>query len=361
MAMDFWGSLFCIAVALLYALLYRKRNVVYRHIAVIAACVAGVLLSDSVAWFFRGSAGVLGLLKVSNFFGFLFSFLVNVPFVFYIYASADKRPGLASGIVMACVFISCVLLGITQWNGLLYYFDEANFYHRNNRWYWLITFFYLIESGAMFVILFRNRRRIVNGRFYGILVFLVLPIAAVLLQTFVYGYSLSSIAAVVVVGLCFFQLMYILQASDSQTGAASSSEVRIQTFGEFQLFIAGKPVSFRYSKTKELLAVLTDRRGAYCSNAMLVALLWEDEASSDKNAYLRKLRQDLLETLDFYGQKDLILHRRGEMALRTEGVLCDYYEFLSEKTDVSYMGEYMRQYSWAEETNAFLSQKISKI
>lgn len=359
-AMDFWAFIFCLLVAILYTVLYGKRNRLHQYIALFSACVAGLLFSDCLAWFFRGADNMLVILKVSNFFSFFFSYLVNIPFVLYIYGAADKKPGPGAWVIFSCIFLSFVLLCVSQWNGLLYYFDADNLYHRNNRWYWLVSFFYVIENITMFIILFVHRKRIAKGRFYGILIILLFPLLTVIIQTFIYGYSLATTMATLEVLLFLVQLLYTLKVYAARQTINGDEEIRLQTFGDFQLFIGNKPVSFHYSKTKELLAILTDRRGAYCSNAMLCSLLWEDDFDSDKNAYLRKLRQDLFDTLSSYGKKDIILHRRGEMALNAEKVHCDYYDFLAKKSMDSYMGEYMRQYSWAEDTNAFLSQENTK-
>ena len=172
-AMDFWAFIFCLLVAVLYTVLYGKRNKLHQYIALFSACVAGILLSDCLAWFFRGADNMLVILKVSNFFSFFFSYLVNIPFVLYIYGAADKKPGPGAWVVFSCLFASFVLLCVSQWNGLLYYFDADNLYHRNNRWYWLVSFFYVIENITMFIILFVHRKRILKGRFYGILIILL--------------------------------------------------------------------------------------------------------------------------------------------------------------------------------------------
>ena len=136
----------------------------------------------------------------------------------------------------------------------------------------------------------------------------------------------------------------------------SLQPVRITTFGNFSISIGGKDVRFKYAKTKELFAFLVDRRGAFCTNASIIGILWED-SFEDKNSYLRNLRQDLKETFLSFGRNDVILVRRGEMALDVSKVWCDYYEWLNESAskEAVYRGEYMSQYSWAETTNGMLA------
>ncbi|MEG2082695.1 MAG: response regulator [Oscillospiraceae bacterium] len=137
----------------------------------------------------------------------------------------------------------------------------------------------------------------------------------------------------------------------------------IQCFGNFEVFADGKPLRFRYSKTKELLAYLIDRGGAYCSNGEIIATLWEDEADSgDRNAYLRKLRADLLSVLNTYDADEALCQSRGFMAIVPSEVDCDYY--LWDKGEIrainAYRGEYMTQYSWSEMTLSGLEIAASK-
>ena len=141
---------------------------------------------------------------------------------------------------------------------------------------------------------------------------------------------------------------------------SQGSEIFIQTFGDFEIFAQGKPLKFHYAKTKELLAILVDRRGAFCTNNLLISLLWENALSEEKKSYLRNLKMDLIKTLSAYTSTPLILHHRGEVALDMQNIQCDYYELLRgiPEAQNAYHGEYMAQYSWAEQTNGFLYKKF---
>lgn len=117
----------------------------------------------------------------------------------------------------------------------------------------------------------------------------------------------------------------------------------LHTFGNFEVYCDGVPVEFRYTKTKEMLAWLTDRRGALCSNNELMAVLWEDDI---KESYFRNIRADLLNTLP----EEIFVRQRGKVALRTDLVSCDYYDWIKGIPEAinAYNGEYMAQYSWGE-------------
>ncbi len=134
--------------------------------------------------------------------------------------------------------------------------------------------------------------------------------------------------------------------------------MRVQCFGNFEVFIDGKPARFERSKTKELFAYLIDRRGAFCTMGELVAVLWDDgRDTTSRRTQVRTFIHDLRTTLAQAGAEDALVRARGAAAIKRDAVNCDYYDFL--KADLAavnqYHGEYMAQYSWAEITTAWLS------
>ena len=131
--------------------------------------------------------------------------------------------------------------------------------------------------------------------------------------------------------------------------------MRIQTFGNFEVFIDGKPVSFKYNKTKELLAYLIDRKGALCTIAELQSVLFED--SSGHESYMKSLRRDLLETLESIDCGDVIAQQRGKLSIVPDHIECDYYDWCDGKRmGILWQGEYMSQYSWSEYTAGMLER-----
>ena len=136
-----------------------------------------------------------------------------------------------------------------------------------------------------------------------------------------------------------------------------TEKIRLQCFGNFDAFIANHPIHFRHGKTKEILAYLTFRRGATCTNNEIMAAIWEDDSH---NSYFRDLRKDLVCTLKNNECADMIEISRGKMALITEKVECDYYQWLNGTVNGinAYQGEFMSQYSWAEFVNASMQKML---
>ncbi len=137
------------------------------------------------------------------------------------------------------------------------------------------------------------------------------------------------------------------------------NRVYIQTFGDFEIFVDGEPVSFKYTRTKEVVAVLVNNRGAQTTNGEIIASLWEDDGDPEKKlSYLRNLRQDLQNTLTRLNLEGLIIKQRGSMSIVPDRVECDLYDWLEKKKESKYRytGDYMNQYSWPEFFHAELDE-----
>lgn len=136
-----------------------------------------------------------------------------------------------------------------------------------------------------------------------------------------------------------------------------SRRVRVQCFGNFEIFVDGVPLRFIRRQTKELLALLVDRKGAVMNTEQICATLFEDamDVSGQKNR-LRKLISDLSRALRDVHAESIFLKHRNSFSVAVEEFDCDYYEFLQGLPSGvnAYTGEYMSQYSWAEMTLAGL-------
>ena len=132
-----------------------------------------------------------------------------------------------------------------------------------------------------------------------------------------------------------------------------------QTFGNFELFVDGAPVAFKYTRTKEIVALLVNNRGAQTTNGEIIGSLWEDDGDPERKAsYLSNLRQDLQNTLAKHRLTDIIVKQRGSMAIAADKIECDLYDWLAnkKKSKYQYLGDYMNQYSWPEVMHAQLDE-----
>lgn len=134
--------------------------------------------------------------------------------------------------------------------------------------------------------------------------------------------------------------------------------LRAQCFGNFEVFSNGEPLKFKRSMAKEMLAYLINLRGAAANTNELCAVLFDSDSASNKH-YLRNIISDLKRTLNLHGASSAFICMRNCFSVCTDRIDCDYYRFLDADPVAvnSYLGEYMKQYSWAESTNGFLSLK----
>ena len=138
---------------------------------------------------------------------------------------------------------------------------------------------------------------------------------------------------------------------------AGEKLLTIQCFGNFEVFYNQEVLPFKRKKAKELLAVLIDRNGAGMTAKQICAILFPDNTDDTKNAaYLRQLVLDLKNTLKTIQAEDVLRHDTPYYRIDTNQVKCDYLSYL-ETGKPAFHGEYMTQYSWAEETCAMLQFK----
>ena len=134
--------------------------------------------------------------------------------------------------------------------------------------------------------------------------------------------------------------------------------LRARAFGNFEVFYDGKPLHFRYAKTKEMLAYLIDRNCAVVDIGEIRAILWDDD--EDRTSYIKQLRKDLMDTLKEIGSEDAIIIVRGGIGVVPGKIRCDYFDFLDGESGGrnAYHGEYMQQYSWSEVTHGSLESRV---
>lgn len=129
--------------------------------------------------------------------------------------------------------------------------------------------------------------------------------------------------------------------------------VSIRTFGYFDVFVGDTPIAFRNKKSKELLALLIDRKGGYVTSEEAISFLWEDEPANTLTlSRYRKVALRLKSTLEEYGITDIVEAVDGKRRIVMEKVECDLYNYLSGKEEYSqlFKGSYLTNYSWGETT-----------
>lgn len=133
--------------------------------------------------------------------------------------------------------------------------------------------------------------------------------------------------------------------------SAQNKLLEIRCFGNFEALTDGKPMKFKRSKEKELLAFLISLKGASATRNQICANIFEETISPEKaNTNFRQIFSSLKKDLAKQGFENIIIHsNNNSYAVDTSLLHCDYYDYITGKAKNTYHGEFMNQYSWAEQ------------
>ena len=136
----------------------------------------------------------------------------------------------------------------------------------------------------------------------------------------------------------------------------SQKPLTVKCFGTFEVYARGEKLTFKRSKTKELFAFLVDRNGAGVTVAEIGVALWDNDKEQKNQNYIHQLFRDLRQALEAVGVEEIFERNNYFYSINPDKLDCDYYAYLKTGKP-EFRGEYMSQYSWAEETCGLLWQR----
>lgn len=135
---------------------------------------------------------------------------------------------------------------------------------------------------------------------------------------------------------------------------SGKSRIFIQTFGYFDVFVDGKSVSFTSAKSKELLALLVDRRGGVVNTDQAIAVLWSGRDYDETTQSLfRKVLKSLRTALSEVGALEILVDSRNQRSVDITKFDSDYIAVMVNRdrsAAQAFNGKYMAQYQWAQQT-----------
>ncbi len=170
------------------------------------ACML-LLGSDALSWYFHANADETAyyMVRISNFSVFCISYIFMSFFATYVWLTVSKnqhRKPAALHAVYALSVIGILLLIITQFTGLFYYFDDHNLYHRGN--FYLLSQAIAVSGIALCLfMLISYRKNLDRITFLSMMSFSVLPVLATIYQALAYGFSLQCLAIVISTQIMF--------------------------------------------------------------------------------------------------------------------------------------------------------------
>lgn len=137
--------------------------------------------------------------------------------------------------------------------------------------------------------------------------------------------------------------------------------LQIKTFGNFQVLDRNNQmIKFEKAASKQVLAFLIDRKGYPVTiKDIILEMLEKDETDLNAQKYASGIVRKAIRDLCAAGYDNVIIAENRTYRINTDAVDCDLYHLLRGEKDYlrNYHDEYMKEYSWAEETNAELMDR----
>ena len=233
-SVELWGAFFCLIATVIIGISrnFDKKGS-FRLIALMMNSVI-LMVSDALSWLFRGNPGETGyyVVRIANFAAFFFGFLTMPLVAEYITHIIKKRSGIEGiywkYIEWALFGIGSILLIANTFKEFIYTFDIRNTYYRLEFGMLpgvlaftgiVITFGVVLE----YLEYLRTFEKIAT------LIYLILPIIAVVIQSFRYGVSFTYFSLVLSTLALFisFEVNYVRYNTEKERKLA---EERIRLF-----------------------------------------------------------------------------------------------------------------------------------
>lgn len=213
-SVELCGVLMClmgIAVVLIGRRMERKTS---RYFAAIFSCLGIYLTSNLCGLLFKGRTDTFGFysVRISNFCEFFFGYLLSLLFTLYIIScvNTEKTNKKIRNFVFALFATEVLLLVVSQFNGMFYYIDSSNIYHRGDLfWFSQVTVICSAVINSLLIIF--NRKKLSKKEITAFCSYIILPVVALTVQIFYYGLLLTHFSEIL---SAFVMFIFIL---DDQT------------------------------------------------------------------------------------------------------------------------------------------------
>ena len=208
-SVEIWGSLFCLIAAVCVTLTRHYDPKIARTLFCLMVSCALLLAADALSWLFHGNTGSLGwyMVRIFNFLTFLFDYTTVAFVVYYIAKLIEKRCRLSLTewvvIEFIIVFIGIITLIVNLFNGFIYSFDGSNVYERRE-FFWLPGMMILLCLSLTLGIIIEFVKNLHPFERIAMISYITLPIAAIILQLFIYGVSFGNLSVAVSTLILFF-------------------------------------------------------------------------------------------------------------------------------------------------------------
>lgn len=195
-AFEAWGMIFCLMAAAIGYVASEKKYGKRWWLMGLFLTQALELMFDSLAWIFRGNVTALGyyMVRISNAGAFILNNMLIVVSTGYLCSHIKKEKDQWLGLWIACAIAAAgiALTVITQFFPLLYRFDETNHYVRTD-WFFLSSIIAFLGLIVEFILLTKYRSSFDRPKRIVLYIYLLMPLLALVWQSFFYGISMLQI------------------------------------------------------------------------------------------------------------------------------------------------------------------------
>ena len=215
---EIFAGLICLMLAVLILMNGDARNS-WKLLKWMFLSTALLFFSEAAAYIFRGNTDGLSrfMTGAGNFVVFLLNLVLICLFMRYMYELLNEKGVTVSKIynriVSTCIVLNLLILVTNLFTKWMYYFDDANYYHRNTGWYvyTILNVVCILTAGVMCIY---YRRSVKKTMFAALLLYAFEPVIAIIVQTFVYGISITNLG--IAIALSLMLLAYLVEWSKAK-------------------------------------------------------------------------------------------------------------------------------------------------
>lgn len=210
-AFEMWGILFCLIAAVGIYLSTEKKHGKKIKLTLLYLAQACLLFFDTIAWKYRGNTSETGyyLVRISNAAVYVLSNTMLILFTAYMRSCivTTNRRVKEAWAAYLCAVAGIALVIISQFNHMLYTFDATNHYVRES-YFWVSQVVAFVGMLVDLWIVLRYRSCFTRKKMAALLLYLLMPAAALIWQIFFYGISMLNVMITLSLMLLFLIVVY---------------------------------------------------------------------------------------------------------------------------------------------------------
>ena len=202
-SVEMWGALFSfIGILIVYLTRYFDK-VGSRKLMLVLLCAALLMISDGLAWLYRGNTTETGyyVARIANFCSYFFGFLIMplaAQYVAHLIYTRSNGVRLYWEIYEWGIFIvGAALLILNEFVPYIYTIDETNTFQRMPYFFWIPGFIAFVGVVITLGVAIAYSKYMSVLENTAIILFLSLPIISIILQIFISDVSFVNLAVVI--------------------------------------------------------------------------------------------------------------------------------------------------------------------